>query len=167
MYNKLRGDDGNATIIFFGMKRIMVPKMEYGRNKGDSEKQRAGFSDVCAIGVEAHSMCENEIHLLEMAKKGDIDAFEQLVESYQKKAFNIAYRMLGNYDDANDLVQETFIRIFKSIKNFKGQSSFSTWVYRITTNVCLDELRKRKNKHVVSIDQDIKLDDNDVKRQIE
>jgi len=112
-------------------------------------------------------MSESEKHLLERAKKGDIAAFELLVEGYQKKAFNIAYRMLGNYDDANDLVQETFIRIFKSIKNFKEQSSFSTWVYRITTNVCLDELRKRKNKNFVSIDEDIKLDDSDVKRQIE
>ncbi|HHY83882.1 MAG TPA: sigma-70 family RNA polymerase sigma factor, partial [Clostridiales bacterium] len=112
-------------------------------------------------------MMENEKKLLAKAKKGDIEAFEKLVENYQKKAFNIAYRMMGDYDDANDMTQEAFIRVYKSIKNFKEQSSFSTWIYRIITNVCLDELRKRKNASVVSIDEDVKLDDSDVKRQIE
>jgi RNA polymerase sigma-70 factor (ECF subfamily) len=112
-------------------------------------------------------MSRTEKHLLEKAKNGDVEAFESLVESYQKKAFNIAYRMIGNYDDASDLTQEAFIRIYKSISNFKEQSSLSTWIYRIITNVCLDELRRRKNRNIVSIDEGIKLDDSEVKRQIE
>lgn len=112
-------------------------------------------------------MSENERLLVEKSKSGDIGAFEQLVENYQKKVFNIALRMIGNYDDAGDLTQEVFIRVFKSIKSFKEQSSFSTWLYRITTNVCLDELRKRKNKKVISLDEELKLDDSEVKRQIE
>ena len=91
-------------------------------------------------------MCENEREILEKAKGGDIESFEQLVEQYQKRVFNIALRMIGNYDDAAELAQEVFIRVYKSIKNFKGESLFSTWVYRITTNVCLDELRKRRNR---------------------
>lgn len=112
-------------------------------------------------------MSDNEKNLLERAKSGDIAAFEQLVDSYQKRIFNIALRMLGNYDDAGDLTQEVLIRIFKSIKSFKEQSSFSTWIYRITTNVCLDEIRKRKNRKVVSLDEEIKLDDGEMKRQFE
>lgn len=112
-------------------------------------------------------MSDMEKSLLERAKSGDIAAFEQLIESYQKKIFNIALRMLGNYDDAGDLTQEVLIRIYRSIKSFKEQSSFSTWIYRITTNVCLDELRKRKNRKVISLDEEIKLDDGDMKRQIE
>ncbi|HHV97234.1 MAG TPA: sigma-70 family RNA polymerase sigma factor [Clostridiaceae bacterium] len=104
--------------------------------------------------------------LIEKSKKGDISAFEELIETYQNKVFNIAYSMLNNYEDANDVAQEVFIRVYKSIKNFKGESSFSTWLYRITTNVCLDELRKRKNKNVVSIDEDIPFDDGEVTRQI-
>ncbi len=112
-------------------------------------------------------MSDSEKTLLERAKSGDIAAFEQLIESYQKKIFNIALRMLGNYDDAGDLTQEVLIRIYKSIKSFKEQSSFSTWIYRITTNVCLDEIRKRKNRKVISLDEEIKLDDGDMKRQIE
>ncbi len=112
-------------------------------------------------------MSDFEKNLLERAKSGDIAAFEQLIESYQRKIFNIAFRMLGNYDDAGDLTQEVLIRIYKSIRSFKEQSSFSTWIYRITTNVCLDELRKRKNKKVVSLDDEIRLEDGEMKRQIE
>ena len=108
----------------------------------------------------------NEKDLIEKAKSGDIEAFEQLIISCEKKVFNIAYRMIGNYDDANELAQEVFIKAFRSIKNFKGDSLFSTWIYKITANVCLDELRKRKNKNIVSLDQDIELNDGDVKRQI-
>lgn len=112
-------------------------------------------------------MSYDERDLLEKSKKDDIQAFESLVEAYQKKVFNIALRMVGNYDDAGDMAQEVFIRIFKSIGNFKGQSLFSTWVYRITANVCMDELRKRKNKKVLSIDEEIRLEDGGMKREIE
>lgn len=112
-------------------------------------------------------MSENERFLLEKAKSGDIEAFESLIQGYQKKVFNIALRMMGNYDDASELAQEVFIRVFKSIKNFKEESTFSTWIYRITTNICLDELRRRKNKKIISIDEDIKLDDGEIKRQLE
>ncbi len=111
-------------------------------------------------------MGQNEQLLLERAKDGDIAAFEELIESYQKKIFNLAYRILGNYDDAGDMAQEALIRIFRSIANFKEQSSFSTWVYRITTNVCLDEIRKKKNKKVISLDEEIRMDDGEMKRQI-
>lgn len=111
-------------------------------------------------------MSDNEKLLLGRAKAGDIPAFEQLIEGYQKKVFNIAYRMLGNYDDANEIAQEVFIRVFKSISKFKEESAFSTWIYRITTNTCLDELRKRKNRKVISLDEDVKYDDIEIKRQI-
>ena len=108
-----------------------------------------------------------EKSLIIKAKRGDIEAFEQLIEIYQKKVFNIALRMIGNYEDANDMAQEVFIRVFRSLKDFKEQSTFSTWIYRITTNVCLDEIRKRKNKKVVYIDEDVKNDDGEIKRQVE
>lgn len=107
-----------------------------------------------------------EKNLLKKAKSGDISAFESLIEGYQKKVFNIVFRMLGNYDDANDVTQEVFIKVFRYLKNFKEQSLFSTWLYRIATNTCLDELRKNKNKNIIYIDQDIKLEDSDIKRQV-
>jgi len=111
-------------------------------------------------------MSNNEQLLLERSKAGDIAAFETLIEAYQKKIFNLAYRIVGNYDDAGDLAQEALIRIFRSIANFKEQSSFSTWVYRITTNVCLDDIRKKKNRRVLSLDEEIHVEDGEMKRQI-
>lgn len=112
-------------------------------------------------------MNDNEKDLLEKSKRGDIKSFELLIEGYQKKVFNIAYRIVNNYEDANDLAQEVFIRVYKSIGSFKEQASFSTWIYRITTNVCMDELRKRKNRNVVSLDEELKIDDGEIKRQVE
>lgn len=91
-------------------------------------------------------MDRNEKLLVSKAKAGDVAAFEQLIEAYQKKVYNLALRMTGNQEDAADLAQEAFIRVFRSISGFKEQSSFSTWIYRITTNVCLDEIRKEKQE---------------------
>ncbi len=112
-------------------------------------------------------MFENEKYLLEKSKEGDIEAFEYLVTKYQKKVFNIALRLLGNYDDASELTQEAFIKIYKSIKNFKEESLLSTWIYRIATNVCLDELRKRKKRWVLSLDEEIQSEDGGIHRQVE
>ncbi|MCR4437043.1 MAG: sigma-70 family RNA polymerase sigma factor [Clostridiales bacterium] len=112
-------------------------------------------------------MCEDEKSLLEKAKNGDVFAYESLIEGYQKKVFNLALRMVGNREDASELAQEVFIRVYKSLKGFKEQSQFSTWIYKITTNVCLDELRKRKNRNITSLDEEIKLEDSEIKRQIE
>jgi len=111
-------------------------------------------------------LSQDEKLLISKSKAGDIAAFEELIEAYQKKIFNFAYRMIGNYDDAADLAQEALIRIFKSIGGFKEQSSFSTWIYRITTNVCLDEIRKRKNKKEYSLDEEVQVDDGQLKRQV-
>ncbi|MGE5615011.1 MAG: RNA polymerase sigma factor [Bacillota bacterium] len=111
-------------------------------------------------------MSHDEKLLISRSKAGDIEAFEELIEAYQKKIFNFAYRIIGNYDDAADLAQEALIRIFKSIGGFKEQSSFSTWIYRITTNVCLDEIRRRKNKKEHSLDEEVQVDDGQLKRQI-
>lgn len=116
---------------------------------------------------DASPMSKSEKYLLKRSKDGDIQAFEQLIENYQTKVFNIALRIIGNYDDANDLAQEVFLRVYKSIKSFKGESSFSTWIYKITKNVCLDEIRKRRNKNVISLDEEIKLNSGEVTRQVE
>jgi RNA polymerase sigma-70 factor (ECF subfamily) len=111
-------------------------------------------------------LSQNERLLVSRSKAGDIAAFEELIGAYQKKIFNLAYRIIGNYDDAADLAQEALIRIFRSIGGFKEQSSFSTWIYRITTNVCLDEIRKRKSKKEYSLDEEVQVDDGQLKRQV-
>jgi RNA polymerase sigma-70 factor (ECF subfamily) len=111
-------------------------------------------------------MSDNEKVLVERARNGDIEAFEKLIEGCQKKVFNITFRMIGNYDDANELAQEVFLKAFRSIKKFKGDSLFSTWIYKVTANVCLDEIRRRKNKFTLSLDEEVEYGDGELKRQI-
>ena len=98
---------------------------------------------------------ENENSLLTKARQGDVQSFEELTSSYYTKVFNICNRMLNNSEDASEQAQETFIKAFRYIKDFKGNCSIPTWLYRIATNVCLDYLRKIKNKKVVSLEQNI------------
>lgn len=92
--------------------------------------------------------------LVKKALKGDITAFDELVTRYQKKVMNTAYGMVSDYHDACDAVQEVFLRVYKNLSSFKGESQFSTWIYRITANVCNDILRKRKKHTVISLDKD-------------
>ena len=106
---------------------------------------------------------ENENSFLTKAQQGNVNAFEELTSSYYTKVYNICYRMLNNPEDASEQSQETFIKAFKYIKDFKGNCSISTWLFRIATNVCLDYLRKNKNKKTISFEQssfeDIKIKD--------
>lgn len=118
------------------------------------------------LGGETVNMSESERKLIERVKNGDIEAFELLIEGCEKKVFNIAYRMLANYEDAKEIAQEVFLKAFRSISSFKGDSLFTTWIYRITTNLCLDEIRKRKNKKLVSLDEGIEYEGHEIKRQI-
>lgn len=88
---------------------------------------------------------DKDLELVLLCKNEDINAFEALVERHQKKMFNIAYRMTDNYEDASDIVQETFISAFKSIKKFKGESLFSTWLTSILINHAKNRLKRIKN----------------------
>jgi RNA polymerase sigma-70 factor, ECF subfamily len=108
-----------------------------------------------------------EKSLIEKCKKGDIGAFNELVELYEKRVFNFAFRMSGNYDDANDVAQEAFIRVFNSINTFRGEANFTTWLYRIVTSVYLDERKKQKSHLHTSLEEYIELEENAVTRQIE
>jgi RNA polymerase sigma-70 factor, ECF subfamily len=79
-------------------------------------------------------------------RRGDRNAFRVLVDRHSRPVFRLAYRMTGNESDAEDVVQETFLRAFKQIKHFDGRSSFSTWLYRICSNCALDLIRARKTR---------------------
>ena len=92
--------------------------------------------------------------LVKRAQKGDDTALEELLFAYEKRVYNIALRYMGSEADAYDMAQEALIKIYKRIKAFKGDSSFSSWVYRVTVNTCLDGLRRRK-KNVVSLESTI------------
>ncbi|MBM7560779.1 RNA polymerase sigma factor [Fusibacter tunisiensis] len=95
-----------------------------------------------------------ESKLIEKSIAGDVKSFEQLIQSYNRYVYNIAYRMMGNEEDAKDMSQEALIKAYKAMPGFKMESQFSTWLYRIVINTCKDELRKRK-EHILSLDEEI------------
>ena len=89
--------------------------------------------------------------LVSKLKKYDIKAFEEFVSLYEKKIYNYAYGFTLNREDSLDITQEVFLKVYKNIDKFKEKSSISTWIYRITSNVCIDFARKAKPNKVVSI----------------
>ena len=109
----------------------------------------------------------NETELIRSAQNGDAQAFEQLITTYQQNVFNLAYRMIRNYDDASDIAQEAFLKAYVNLPRFKGNSKFSTWLYRITTNVCLDEIKKRKKVQTYSMSENIETEEGEISREIE
>lgn len=102
-------------------------------------------------------MTDNE--LIIACQKGDRDAFNVLMQKHQDKVFGMAYGMLSDYEDAKDASQEIFIKVYKSISSFKGQSAFTTWLYVICRNVCNDFLRKRRKNGAVVVSLDIDDDE--------
>ena len=93
---------------------------------------------------------------------GDSGAFDALILKYQKRVINLCYRMLGDYDEANDCAQDTFVKVYRSLKSFRFQSSFSTWLYRIAVNTCknkLTSLKYRFHRMMVRLDNGKGADD--------
>lgn len=85
-----------------------------------------------------------EARLVQLSRNGDRRAFEELVDMYKDKIYHLAYRMLGQSGESEDVVQETFLRVYLNLDRYDENQKFSTWIYRIATNLCIDRLRKRK-----------------------
>ena len=95
----------------------------------------------------------DDVDLVRKAQQGDILAFEQLVYRHDKKVLSIAARYVTSADDAKDIYQEVFLRVYRGLKKFRFKSEFSTWVHRITVNVCLTHRsRHRRTMQTFSID---------------
>ena len=106
-------------------------------------------------------MTEDHI-LIEQAQNGSMTAFRELVDRYKKKIYNIALDMTGNHHDAEDISQDVFIKVYRSLYLYRGDAKFSTWVYRITSNTCIDKSRKKSWKALLikeNMDQNIKIHD--------
>jgi RNA polymerase sigma-70 factor (ECF subfamily) len=93
----------------------------------------------------------DEAQLIGVAKQGDLLAFNRLITTYQNRLFNVAYRIMGDPDDAADATQDALISAFRKLKSYRG-GSFRAWLMRIVTNACYDELRRRKRRPAVSMD---------------
>ena len=82
--------------------------------------------------------CQDDRATVEKAAKGDMKAFEALVTAYEKKLYNVAYRLVSDKEEALDIVQDVFLKVYQALPDFRGDSQFSTWVYRVCVNTCLD-----------------------------
>ncbi len=110
---------------------------------------------------------QNDNILVEKAQNGDQNALNELIRKYQDRAYIYAYRLTRNQEDACDVVADTFLRVNNAIKNFKGNSAFSTWLYRIVTNCYLDRRKRDRSRTTVSLDANLTVDHEEVTREIE
>jgi RNA polymerase sigma-70 factor, ECF subfamily len=105
--------------------------------------------------------------LVDRCKAGERGAFDDLIRKYEKKVYNFAFRLCGHYDEANDVASETFVRVYNALPNFRGDSRFITWLFRIVTNVYLDEKKRQRARPQQSLEEIIELEETTVQRQIE
>jgi RNA polymerase sigma-70 factor (ECF subfamily) len=104
--------------------------------------------------------------LVEAARSGDIGAFESLVRRYDRNVFRIAQHITQNREDAEDVVQDAFLKAYQNLGQFQGQSKFYTWLVRIAVNEALMRLRRRRPERMVSIDEDVKTEEDSMPREI-
>ncbi len=97
-----------------------------------------------AVALDARLATASDAEVVAACKEGVQEAFRELLTRYRKSAMTLAYQMLGNGEDAEDVAQEAFVRVFQALPKFRGESAFSTWLYRIVTNLCLGRMRRRR-----------------------
>ena len=107
-----------------------------------------------------------ELALVQAAKRGDDSAFEELVRRYDRNVFRIAQHITQNREDAEDVVQEAFLKAYGNLAQFQEQSKFYTWLVRIAVNEALMKLRRRRPERTVSLDEEIKTEDDSLPREI-
>lgn len=97
---------------------------------------------------------EQELALIRAMQRGDQEAFAKILAAYEKQVYNLCLRMTANHEDAADLTQEAFLKVWRGVGNYKFESSFSTWIFRLTSNVCIDFLRSKKRRPTISLTQE-------------
>src|SRR5450631_4258057 len=107
-----------------------------------------------------------ELTLVQAAKRGDDSAFEELVRRYDRNVFRIAQHITQNREDAEDVVQEAFLKAYKNLEKFQEQSKFYTWLVRIAVNEALMKLRRRRPERTVSLDEEVKTEEDSVPREV-
>jgi len=108
----------------------------------------------------------DEMALVHAAKGGDVQAFEELVRRYDRNVFRIAQHITHNREDAEDVVQDAFLKAYENLNQFQGQSKFYTWLVRIAVNEALMKLRRLKPGRTVSLDEDVKTEEDSLPREV-
>ena len=106
------------------------------------------------------------VRIAHAAKAGDVSAFESLVKKYDRNVFRIANHITHNREDAEDVVQDAFLKAYENLEQFQGQSKFYTWLVRIAVNEALMKLRKRRPERTVSLDEDVKTEEDSLPREV-
>ena len=119
-----------------------------------------------AIESKVGEPVSDESVLVDAARNGDIGAFEQLVRRYDRNVFRIAQHITQNREDAEDVVQDAFLKAFQNLGQFQGQSKFYTWLVRIAVNEALMRLRRRRPERTVSLDEDVKTEEDSIPREV-
>jgi RNA polymerase sigma-70 factor (ECF subfamily) len=109
---------------------------------------------------------DGDLALVERAQGGDETAFEELISRYERKVFRLAKNITNNQEDAEDVLQETFLKVYSHLEGFQGNSKFYTWLVRIAVNEALMRLRKRKSDRTVSMDDEIDTGEDTMVREI-
>ena len=107
-----------------------------------------------------------EMALVDAARKGDVEAFGELVKRYDRNVFRIAQHITHNREDAEDVVQDAFLKAYQNLEGFQGQSKFYTWLVRIAVNEALMRLRRNRPGRMVSLDQDLETGEDTIPREI-
>ena len=119
-----------------------------------------------AIESKVGEPVSDESVLVDAARNGDVGAFEQLVRRYDRNIFRIAQRITQNREDAEDVVQDAFLKAFQNLGQFQGQSKFYTWLVRIAVNEALMRLRRRRPERMVSLDEEIRTEEDSMPREV-
>jgi len=118
------------------------------------------------IQSKLSELASDELALVRAAKAGDMQAFEELVKRYDRNIFRIAQHITQNREDAEDVVQEAFLKAYGNLEHFQEQSKFYTWLVRIAVNEALMKLRRRRPERTVSLDEDVKTEEDSMPREV-
>ncbi len=118
------------------------------------------------IQTKVNEPVSDELSLVQAAKRGDVGAFGELVKRYDRNVFRIALHITQNREDAEDVVQDAFLKAYENLEQFQGQSKFYTWLVRIAVNEALMKLRRRRPERMVSLDQEVQTEEDSMPREV-
>jgi RNA polymerase sigma-70 factor, ECF subfamily len=121
---------------------------------------------MAIIEQKVRDAAGDEMALVQAAKRGDVSAFEALVKRYDRNIFRIAQHITQNREDAEDVVQDAFLKAYENLEQFQGNSKFYTWLVRIAVNESLMKLRRRRSDRTVSLDEDIETEEDTMPREV-